>query len=54
MDSSNVNKNDKVPAKREKWERPVLRRLAANEAEGGSSYVDDGNQGGGNTGHHRS
>ena len=48
------NEKKVVPAERTPWQRPVLRRLAASEAEGGSSYVDDGNQGGGNTGHHLS
>ena len=35
------------------WERPTLHRLAANKAEGAkAASIDDGNQGGGNTGHH--
>jgi hypothetical protein len=29
--------------KRGLWERPELRRIAANNAEGGSLFVDDGN-----------
>jgi hypothetical protein len=35
------------------WERPALRRLTANSAEGGSSNLDDGNcSGTGNDNHH--
>ena len=40
-------------ASRAQWERPILRRLAANKAEGKGSLVDDGNcNGTGSVGHH--
>ena len=53
MDSNDVNNNTTVPAKREKWERPQLRRLAASEAEGGTGCYDDGTKMyAGNCGHH--
>ena len=45
--------NQKAHDKRAMWERPAVRRLAANNAEGGSSNLDDGNcTGTGNDFHH--
>jgi hypothetical protein len=38
--------------KRAPWERPALRRLGANYAEGGSGPLDDGNCVGGNANNH--
>ena len=45
--------NQKAHDKRAMWERPAVHRLAANNAEGGSSNLDDGNcTGTGNDFHH--
>jgi len=50
---SEDSKKDTAAKKREPWQRPALRRIGANKAEGHkASTLDDGNQGGGNTGHH--
>jgi len=50
---SKDNEQNTATKKREAWERPALRRIEANKAQGGkASTLDDGNQGGGNTGHH--
>jgi hypothetical protein len=41
--------------KRDQWERPVFRRLMANDAKGGNSILDDGGcNGTGSTSHHSS
>lgn len=37
MDDKGPDRADRAP-----WERPVLRRLAANKAEGSGTNVDDG------------
>ncbi len=38
--------------KRALWERPTIRRLAANDAQGGMGPLDDGNCVGGNSDQH--
>ena len=43
MDKIEANDNRDVRDDRAPWERPVLRRLAANKAEGSGMQVDDGN-----------
>jgi len=43
MDKIKMNDKNTIPARRATWERPVLRRLAANGAEGSGQQVDDGN-----------
>jgi hypothetical protein len=53
MDSLNKNEKSTAVSKRMVWERPVLRRLGANKAEGSGIQVDDGNcVGTGSAGHH--
>jgi len=52
MEASKMHDEGKL-AGRAKWERPVLRRLAANKAEGKGKIVDDGQCiGVGASGHH--
>jgi len=43
---------EQQPASREVWEQPVLRRLVANDAQGGTGPLDDGNCSGGNATQH--
>jgi len=43
MDKIKMDDKDRSRTDRAPWERPVLRRLAANKAEGSGSQVDDGN-----------
>ena len=53
MDSIKVDNKNTIPARRAQWERPVLRRLGANKAEGSGIQVDDGHcVGTGSVNHH--
>jgi hypothetical protein len=55
MSMDNIKMDDKSTrrATRTPWERPVLRRLAANKAEGSGIQVDDGHcVGTGSQNHH--
>ena len=55
MSSNNKDQDDRLHSGcadgRALWERPALRRLAANYAEAGGASVDDGNCNGGVEGH---
>jgi hypothetical protein len=53
MDNIKTDDKDRGQAARARWERPVLRRLAANKAEGSGIQVDDGHcVGTGSQNHH--
>lgn len=43
MEKIKLDDKAAVSTARAPWERPVLRRLAANKAEGSGNQVDDGN-----------
>jgi hypothetical protein len=53
MDEIKMDDKGRGRAARAQWERPVLRRLAANKAEGSGTQVDDGHcVGTGSANHH--
>jgi hypothetical protein len=55
MQAKNTEQVKQHEDKRAQWERPELRRLAASDARGGNSIIDDGQCGGtGNEAHHSS